>query len=316
MRVLVDRQLAVQEDVPLKPLTTFTIGGSARWFAEVDSEQGLRDALAEAERLHTRCAIFAGGSNVLIADEGYDGMMIRIVGGRARVGGEHVFVDAGCNLEETIRMSAKYGLSGWERLAGIPGTIGGAIRGNAGAFGVEMKDVVVGARALNTKTGEVRSFANTQCGFSYRHSFFKRRTEWIITSAVIVLVPDERGKIEARIEETIAERNLRHIQNIKAGGSFFINPIVPTALCLLFEHQKGVPARGRRVPAGWLMDRAGMKGVRVGDALASEAHANYIVNAGDATAADVRALARYVKERVCAENGVMLEEEVTQLGFE
>jgi len=306
----------IVENVALKPITKFDIGGSAQFFAEISSEREIKEIMMEGARLDVIPAIIAGGSNLLVADEGVRGFIVRVIGGRRYIRDSRVFVDAGCDLEETIRESAEAGLTGWESMAGIPGTVGGAVRGNAGAFGTEIKDVLEGVRAFNMITKKVHSLVPSQCGLMYRDSLFKKRPEWIITSAIIRLARSDSGESKYKIDETIAERNRRHIQNVKAAGSFFTNPIVPTALSRQFECEKGQEARGRRVPAGWLIEKAGFKGARIGDAVASEQHPNYLCNAGEARAEDVRKLARDIKNAVFRQFDVVLEEEVTQLGFD
>jgi len=305
--------IEIQEKVPLAPLTTFDIGGNARFFTEVSGAQGVQEAIEKAREWEVPYVVIAGGSNLLVSDEGFDGLIIRITGGSFKIARRHVFVDAGYNLEEIIRATAVEGLAGWEHLAGIPGSVGGAVRGNAGVFGTEIRDVLVAARALNTKTGLVRDFSPSACGFSYRTSFFKRNPEWIVTNVVLELRPGDAQDVLLEIEDTVRERNKKHIQNIKAAGSFFMNPVAPTSVCRLFENEKGVESRGRRVPAGWLIEKAGMKGERVGGAMASEMHPNYILNVEGATARDVLTLAEKVKKAVLDTSGVMLEEEVKVL---
>ncbi len=213
---------------------------------------------------------------------------------------------AGCNLLTLIRAAAAQKLGGWEKLSGIPGTIGGAVRGNAGAFGPEIKDFITWVRAINTKTEDVHEFSNAECEFDYRMSFFKKNPEWIILDVHVRL----GGAEPQLIDETIREREKRHIQNVKAAGSFFMNPVAPQALVVEFETEKNTTSRGGRVPAGWLIEKAGMKGASLGGAQVSPQQANYIINASDqATAEEVRELAQKVKDEVENKFGVLLTEE-------
>ncbi len=305
----------VQTDVSLAPHTTFRIGGAAAYFVEVKTEDELREALAWAKEKGTAWAILGGGSNVLASDNGFDGLVIHVTSDAMRIEGTTVTIDAGRNLLQTIRDAAAQGLSGWEKLAGIPGTIGGAARGNAGAFGSEMKDFVTSVRALDAETGEIREFANAECAFAYRDSFFKHHPRWIITHVQVRLAHVEKEKIDKSIEVTIAEREKRHLQNVRAAGSYFTNPVAPADIVEMFEKEKGVASRESRVPAGWLIEKAGFKGATLGGAQSSMQHPNYLVNAsGNATAAEVRELADTIKEAVREQFGIELIEEAAFLG--
>jgi len=305
--------LDIRENVPLAQLTTFKIGGPARYFVEVKTEDELREAIAWAREHGQEFLVWAGGSNVLVPDEGIDKLVISICTQDFHFEDNELSADAGCNLIALIRESALHGLGGWEKLAGIPGTVGGAVRGNAGAFGPEIKDFVTRVRALNAETGENRDFGNLDCDFSYRHSFFKDHPEWILLNATLTLQLMEREEGERLIEETIAEREKRHIQNVRAAGSFFVNPVAPRSVQQEFEREKGQKAREGRVPAGWLIEKVGLKGARVGDAVASEQHPNYIKNDGNATAKDVLTLAKKIKDAVRANFSIDLKEEAVVL---
>jgi len=304
---------AVQENIPLAPFTTFQIGGAARYLVDVRSESDVREAIQWAKAKGIRFVVLGGASNVLVPDAGLDALVIRLVGNLCSVKDGMVDSWAGTNLLVLIQAVGAQGFGGWEKLAGIPGTIGGAVRGNAGAFGPEIKDFIVSVKALNVQTGETKEFANTECDFSYRHSFFKDHPEWIITRAVLQLQKIEPTESVRLAEETIAEREKRHLQNVKAAGSYFMNPVAPRAIQELFEQEKGVKSREGRVPAGWLIEKAGMKGATVGGAIASLQQPNYIVNQDNATAADVRGLADNVKAAVKVQFGVELTEEAAVL---
>jgi len=305
--------LNMKENVPLAPLTTFEIGGIARYFADVRTEGDIREARAWVKEKRVPLIVWAGGSNVLVPDEGLEALVIRIVNETSSFSGTTLEADAGCNLLALIRAAAERGLGGWEKLAGIPGTIGGAVRGNAGAFGPEVKDFVVVVRAMHFDSGEVRDFDNAECDFSYRHSFFKEHPEWVILRAFFRLLPTKSEESIRTVEETISEREERHIQNVKAAGSFFVNPVAPKEIQEMFEKEKGMKAREGRVPAGWLIEKVGLKGARVGGAEASVQHPNYLKNAGNATAKDVLVLAQKIKDAVREQFGIELKEEAVVL---
>lgn len=303
----------VREYVPLAELTTFEIGGPARYFAEVSNEAEIRDALGWAREKNVPFFVVAGGSNLLVPDSGLDGLVIRVVGKKFSmmdVGRPSLEAQAGCNLLMLIRATAEQGLGGWEKLSGIPGTIGGAVRGNAGAFGPEIKDFVTWVRAINTKTEDVHEFSNVECEFDYRMSFFKKNPEWIILDVHVRLT---KSNMEL-IDETIREREKRHIQDVRAAGSYFMNPVAPQKIVSMFEEEKKTTSRGGRVPAGWLIEKAGMKGAKLGGAQVSPQQANYIINAsGSATAEEVRELAQKVKDEVRRQFDVALTEEAVVL---
>lgn len=305
--------MEVKENVLLAPYTTFEIGGPAQYFCEVSDEAGVRGALGWAREHAVSFYVIAGGSNLLVPDSGLDGLVIRMTGEKYEIGSKvspcYLYANAGCNLLTLIRAAAEEGMGGWEKLAGIPGTIGGAVRGNAGAFGPEIKDIVTSVRAINTKTEDVHEFSNDECEFDYRMSFFKKNTEWIILDVHLALVQGLALHSKELIDETIREREKRHIQNVKAAGSFFMNPVAPLTIVSMFEHEKGVTSRGGRVPAGWLIEKAGMKGAQLGGAQISPQQANYIINANNATAEEVRELAAKVKEEVRRLFDVALTEE-------
>lgn len=305
--------MRIQEYIALSELTTFQIGGVARYFVEVRTLDDVREALAWAHAQDVPYTILSGGSNVLVSDEGFEGLVIHSVGDVVRWEETACTVDAGTNLLQLIQDAGNRGCGGWEKLAGIPGTVGGAVRGNAGAFGSEIKDFVVSVTALHADTGEVRTFQNEDCAFAYRDSFFKQNPAWIILSTSVYFVAGDTATIHEGIAETIAEREKRHLQNVRAAGSYFMNPVAPQEVQELFEQEKGAPAREGRVPAGWLIEKVGMKGFRIGDAMASQQHPNYLVNVGSATAEDVRALAVRIKDAVKVQFDIELKEEAAQL---
>lgn len=302
-----------RENIPLAPLTTFEIGGPAKYLVDVRSENDIREAIVWATDKGLSFVILGGGSNVLVPDNGLDALVIRFVGNLYSIGGGEVDAWAGTNLLTAMQALGAQGWGGWEKLAGIPGTIGGAARGNAGAFGPEMKDFVTRVRALNGKSGEVRDFTNPECDFSYRHSFFKDHPEWIITRVFIRLEKVDPVESARLVAETITEREKRHLQNVRAAGSYFMNPKAPPEIVGMFEKEKQTKSREGRVPAGWLIEKAGMKGATVGGAIASLQHPNYIVNQGGATSHDVCNLAQTIKLEVFNQFNVELYEEAAVL---
>lgn len=299
----------IREHVELAQMTTFKIGGTARYYAEADNDESLRAAVLWARSKAIPFTVISGGSNMLLPDDELDVLVIHLTSHAHAFEGVKLTADAGCSLLDLIKRASILGLGGWEKLAGIPGTIGGAVRGNAGAFGTEIKDVLAQAIAFNSITLEIRAFSNTECDFAYRNSYFKQNPEWIIVRAVIFLQKVQAGDSIRLIDETVIERERRHLQNVQAAGSFFKNPVAPESVQAIFEQEKNQKPREGRVPAGWLIEKVGLKGARVGGAIASEQHPNYIVNTGNATAEDVLQLAAKIKLAVKEAYGIEMEEE-------
>lgn len=309
--------MTVQENVPLAPFTTFKIGGPARYFTEVQDAQGVVEAFEWAEKKRVPTFVLAGGSNILFPDMGYEGLIIRIVGEHIQINDSLVTASAGSVLNTVIHNSLVEGLQGLEYMSGIPGSLGGAVRGNAGAFGTEIKDAVKKVKAVNKLTGLVKDFYNEECEFGYRESFFKRHPEWVILEVQLFLRsghnPDELLKIA---KDTMAKREAKHPQDAKCAGSFFMNPLVTDEKLLQeFEEETGAPSRNSKLPAGWIITKIGLRGKKIGGAQMSNQHPNYLVNVDNATADDVLILASFVKTRVRNELGIQLKEEIQYVGF-
>jgi UDP-N-acetylmuramate dehydrogenase len=302
----------IQENVDLSQYTSFNIGGVARYFVEVTDELDIREALDFARSNNLRFFILSGGTNLLLNDTGFGGLALRIVGDSIKVYKDKVVANSGVILLDLIAKSAESGLTGMENMYGIPGSVGGAVRGNAGAFGTEIKDVVHKVRAINVQTGEVRDFNNKESEFGYRTSYFKIHPEWIVLTVVFKLTDGEdKSRLTLDMERILSERKSRHNQLANCAGSFFKNPIGTQEAIREFEADKGIKSKGGKVPAGWLIDKCGLKGTKVGGAQCSEQQANYIVNTGNATQADVLALRDIIKNRVIDKYNIELEEEVT-----
>jgi UDP-N-acetylmuramate dehydrogenase len=307
----------IQENIPLAPFTTFKIGGNARYFTEASTPGQITAALEWAEEKGVPAFILAGGSNALFADTGYPGLVIRLSEGGWQFS-ETGFVASGAvNLGEVIEASLEKGLGGMERMSGIPGSLGGALRGNAGAFGVEIKNVVTRVKALHQKTGLLKDFTNQECTFGYRTSYFKENPEWVVVEVAIALTPGGDAKKLLRIaKETRDKREAKHPQSAKCAGSFFMNPLVKNEKLLEeFADETGTLSKNGRLPAGWLINHCGLRGKKIGGAQISKQHPNYLVNIGTAKADDVLMLASFVKTRVRNELGVQLKEEIQYVGF-
>lgn len=308
--------LTIKPHVPLAPFTTFNIGGPAEFYVAVTTVGELSEALDYAEKNKLKVFVLAGGSNLLIADKGVSGLVIHLRNESARAHQSTILADAGAKLLSVVELATKHGLAGIERLAGIPGSLGGAIRGNAGAFGMEIGDVVKSVKVYDRKENRLRDFTQFQCEFAYRSSYFKLHSELVILSAELIFKSGNREELARINRDTIATREAKHSQSAQCAGSFFMNPLVKDPeLHAEFQKDTGTPSKDGKLPAGWLIDHVGLRGKKIGGAQVSQQHPNYFVNTGQATAEDVIMLASLVKQRVRTELGVELREEVQLVGF-
>jgi len=266
---------ALRENVPLAPLSTFRVGGKARYYTEASGALELAAVFEYAEGHKLPLYVLGGGSNVLFSDKGFPGIVVRIVNGGVHVSHDKITAGAGIVLFDVVRTAKDAALQGMESLAGIPGSFGGAVRGNAGAFGSEIGRLITSVKALDRHTGMVKEYTQAQCQFGYRKSIFKQRLELVVLSAEIRLVPGDKAVLERVIKETVALREAKHPQDAKCAGSFFMNPTVTDEHLLQeFEKDTGMPSKDGKLPAGWLIDHVGLRGKKVGGAMVSNQHPN------------------------------------------
>ena len=267
---------------------------------------------------HLPVYVFSGGSNTLFSDQGFQGLVIRILdGGFHLLENGRISAGAGQSLSKVAFDCCEAGLAGMERLFGIPGSVGGAVRGNAGAFGADVASLVMSVKVLNKRTGMMKEYKKDECDFGYRHSLFKDHPELVILSAEFLLKPGgDPSVLKSVAKETQAMREAKHPQDAFCAGSFFMNPVVTDEhLREEFRHDSGKEPKGDRLPAGWVIDQVGLRGKTIGNAKVSEQHPNYIVNTGGATAEEVLTLISIVKQRVRDELDIQLQEEVQLVGF-
>ncbi|MDP3883141.1 MAG: UDP-N-acetylmuramate dehydrogenase [Candidatus Staskawiczbacteria bacterium] len=307
----------VQKNVLLKNFTSYKIGGPAKYFFIAKTKENLIKALEVAKKFNLPVFILGGGSNLLISDKGFLGLVIKMSIAGIKFEGKKAFVGAGANLTKTAYASAKNGLSGLEWAAGIPqATVGGAIYGHAQAFGDRMSNVVKSVEAINLKTLKVAEFSKEQCKFSLKSSIFKksasRRKKWVIVSAVLEFETKKPAKIKSKIKENLKYRKRRHPINFPSAGSSFVNPetkIKNKNLLIKFPELAEYNKRGV-MPAGYLITKCGLAGKKIGKAQISQMHSNFIINLGGAKAKDVLKLLTMAKSKVRAKFGISLEEEV------
>ncbi|HJV65930.1 MAG TPA: UDP-N-acetylmuramate dehydrogenase [Geomonas sp.] len=308
--------ITILENVPLAPFTSLEVGGPARFLATARNVQELREALLFARGNGLPFAVLGGGSNLLVSDQGFDGVVVRVKLEGVEVDGARVRAEAGVDLNALVHNTAGWGVAGMEPLAGIPGLVGGAVRGNAGAYGRCIGELCEEVVALDADTLELVTLGRQECRFRYRCSRFKEDPRLLVISSSLLLASGDPEEIRHKVELTLARRAARNLQCERSAGSFFMNPVVSDPeLIGRFESDQQVRCRDGRIPAGWLIDRAGLRNTTVGGASVSPQHANYLINNGHASAGEMVALAGLVKSKVLASMGVELQEEVSRLGF-
>lgn len=311
--------IKIRKNVPLAPFTTFKIGGPAKYFCQIEKEEELLEAIKYACGNKLEFFVLAGGSNILVSDKGFNGLVIRVLDAKCRVLGVRMECGAGLQLSEAVKLAAKNSLSGLEWAAGIPGTVGGAVRGNAGAYGSDMSFAVESVKVLRAdsfdKNQKSKIFTSENCGFGYRHSVFKKNRNLIILSCVLKLQKGNKAEIERKMKEIIIKRADK-LPKDSSAGSLFQNPIVKNPeLIARFEREAKSKCHGGRIPTGWLIDELDLRGKKIGGVMVSEKHANFVVNLGQGKAQDVVALASYIKQQVRDNFGIQLKEEVQYVGF-
>lgn len=309
----------IKENHPLAPYTIYKIGGFARFFTEAKNRDELIEAIQFAAKKGAPFFILGGGSNVLISDNGFDGLVIRMTGGEIKVSGEHLMVDAGIVMARAVMESAKAGLTGFEWGIGIPGTVGGSIRGNAGCFGGEIKDIIESVDVFDATTGAIQIFDKNTCKFSYRYSLFKENPAWVVISSDLLLKKTDPKIVQENISRISIERIHKQDIGTKSCGCIFKNiewnEVKDKAkLVDLFPEIKQFLDRPN-IPASFLIDNANLKGRRVGKIVVSPKHANFFVNEGGGSAEEVSGLISLVKSAVLQKYGLELHEEIQYVGF-
>lgn len=314
------------ENVYLSDFGSFKIGGPASFFFEALNEQEVAWAVKKARSENIPIFILGAGTNLLFGDEGFHGLVLRPALRFLSIQGEQMFVGADILMPDLLKAAEQYSLSGLEWAGGLPGTVGGAIRGNAGCFGGEMKDAIESVKSFDTEQMKTVERAAAECVFGYRDSVFKQKhgTE-IILSVVLRLKTGERGAIEKVIAEKVAYRKERHPLEYPNIGSIFKN--VPlAAVCEKGSEAYETALQDKKlqyksseftvktdpfpvISAAKLISEAGLRGWGSNRAVFSEKHPNFIVNLGGARAADVKELIVLAKNKVWEKFGVQLEEE-------
>lgn len=295
----------IQRDAPLAPFTTFRVGGTADWLVTLNNASELAAVAALAAECGVPLTVLGGGSNVLVADGGVRGVVVRVHGGEVtRLAPDRIRADAGLTINGLVRWTVNRGVAGLEAWAGTPGTVGGAIHGNAHFRGALIGDQVVSVRLL-TRSGGTLDVPRQDMEFGYDHSRLHRTRE-VVVSADFRVGTGDPAALRAVARESLAFRKRTQPLESASAGCIFQNP----------DPRRDRVPDGIPASAGALVDRAGLKGAREGHARVSPTHANFIVNEGGATAEDIRRLVRRCKQAVSEHFGVELREEIVYLGFE
>ena len=294
IRFLDDNKIAYIASEPMKAHTTFKIGGPADLLVTVNSVDELQKALTACRERDVPFMILGKGSNLLVSDAGIEGAVIALSGAFKELSadGEIITAGAGVSLSKLCTVAAERSLSGLEFAYGIPGTVGGAVYMNAGAYGGETKDAVIEVVYM-TPDGVLGTYSAAELNFGYRHSVFKENDN-IILYAKYKLAEDDRDAILARMDDFMNRRRTKQPLEYPSAGSVFKRP--------------------EGAFAGTLIEQCGLKGKRIGGAQVSEKHAGFIINAADATCGDVLNLVRLVQETVKRETGYDLECEIIPTG--
>lgn len=294
VQYLVDRGV-LDQDVPLGPFTTYKSGGPARLFAEVGDMDALEELISSGVTADRPVLILGRGSNLVVADSGFEGLVLRLGKGFGRIEiGDDVQAGGMVPLPRLARASVDAGLTGLEFFVGVPGSVGGAVRQNAGCFGEETKDRLIHADVLDLRAGDLRRSSPVDLDLRYRHSNIGPHE--VVLEATFSASHGDVEWSRARLREITRWRRDNQPGGTLNAGSVFKNP--------------------EDISAGELIDSLGLKGLSVGDVSVSEKHANFFVAGPEATSADIRQLVEVVKHRVLKATGTKLEPEIQFVGFE
>jgi UDP-N-acetylmuramate dehydrogenase len=295
------------------------IGGPARFFVEVKTEDDVRDAIRTARQHDVAYFVLGGGSNTLAADEGWNGLVMKMANRSLVLDGTRVIADAGVISALAARKAAEVGLHGFAWAISLPGTMGGAVRGNAGCFGGEMKDTVTSVRVIRGE--KIVEVPACDLRFGYRHSIFKDEDHAgdVIFSVTMQLTQGNRDEEMALLEKHLALRKSSQPLGSSSAGCMFKNFEFHDAVDVeRIVRDTEVPApmlASKRIAAGWIIEQLGLKGLQVGDAQVSAVHGNFLLNKGHATAKDIAMLIGRIKTAARDVYGIELQEEVQFLAL-
>jgi UDP-N-acetylmuramate dehydrogenase len=305
--------VAVSEGALLSEHTRFGIGGPAELYVEAASETALCAALRIAQSSGASCSVIGAGTNLIVADRGFAGIILRYTANRISADSALLYVEAGAELQAAVDSSIDHGLRGLETMTGIPGSVGAAVYGNAGAYGHSIDERVDQVRFLDG--GAFRTYSRSECRFRYRESIFKEHKDWIILSVALALSPANSDELHQTADQIYKIRLAKYPLDMKCAGSIFKNLILAE---LPESVRRQIPERVIRegkAPSAYFLEQVGAKGMRNGGIQVAAYHANLIYNAGGGTARELCELIAELKARVRTEFGLELQEEVQYVGF-
>lgn len=337
-REIAGKNEIIKENVSLRDLTTFRIGGDARYYAEVENKEEILEVSKFIKKNNLKIFILGGGSDILVSDKGFNGVVVKYIGKDVKLEDGTITAGAGLFWDELVKFSVERNLQGLECMSGIPGTVGASPIQNLGAYGQEVKDTLLDIVAFEFKSGKFINFSNKDCKFGYRDSFFKKPENWqkyLITSVTFKLNKDGNPKIEYESlsnylkQKSIVNPSLKKVREAVLGlrreklenpneignaGSFFKNPVVDKKIPGVPSYQFG---NKYKLYAGWLIEKAGWKGKSFKNAAVSSKNALILVNkSGKASSSDVYELSKRIIKDVKNKFNVVLEPEVQFIGFE
>lgn len=309
----------LQTNVKLAPYSTFKLGGLAKYFFIAEKNEDIIQAAKLARELKLKIFILAGGSNLLISDDGFNGLVMQIKNTGIELTQPNIIkADSGASWANFILFAKKHSLSGAEWGAGIPGTVGGAIRGNAGAFGLSIEKIIKTVEIFDVNKVTTQTMSRGDCLFNYRDSIFKHNKNLIILSGLFSLQIGDQKKIDKTIKDNISYREKTQ-PCLPSAGCIFKNIIIDeTNLPKLKAIDKNVTEKikGGKLGSAWLIEKAGLKGYKIGGAQISPTHANFIIKLNNNARADhVLQLISYIKQQIRDNYGIQLQEEVQYVGF-
>ena len=310
----------LQENVSLKPYSTFKIGGPAKYFYRAQTADAMVAALGAAKAANVPVFVLGGGSNVLIADRGFAGLVIHDLNVECTVDGTSAYCGSGLSTMDLLTKAAAQGLGGMEFMAGIPGNVGSAIRGNAGAWGHAFGEVLADVELY--RDGQREHVKPDTLGFAYRYSIL-REQPWVVLGATVQLATRDRAAIDAEVAKIVADRKARLPEEPSIGSIFKnieldkITLDLPRALKALDVTEEEFRAKAKyKLPVGFLTECLGLRGTKVGGVQLSEKHGNVIINPlGTAKAEDVVQLIALVKTKIRNTLGIQLQEEIQYVGY-
>lgn len=310
----------VIENEPMNKHTSFRIGGPARLYYIANSSDDAIKVFEVAKELHIPTLTFGGGSNLLVSDEGYQGLLIQMANRTITIDGLRITAEGGVITGLVARKSVDAGLTGFEWAIGVPGTIGGAIYGDAGCYGGEMRDAVVSVDVYRIRDGQRLTLSKAECEFGYRESLFKREPHLILGCTLELKPSSDPVAGKQRMEDIMRQRKEKQpLEQSSAGCAFKNFEFTSEAEVELLRREVEIPEsmlKNKSLGAGWLVDQAGLLGQAVGQVEVSTKHGNFLVNKGQARAQDVIGLISLIKRKIRDEFGIEMHEEVQYVGFE